>query len=81
MIFDLCSLNGCGKFLKVNLQHDFYLFIFFAMLIIFRLNDSAEIISENGKIFHLSFSVIVLVTLEEFPLDRDATMEQNLGSI
>ena len=73
MIFDLCSLNGCGKFLKVNLQHDFYL--------LFRLNDSAEIFSENGKIFHLSFSVIVLVTLEEFPLDRDTTMEQNQGSI
>ena len=27
MIFDLCSLNGCGKFLKVYLQHDFLLFI------------------------------------------------------
>ena len=51
------------------------------MLITFRLNDSAEIFSENRKIFHLSFSVIVLVTLEEFPLDLDATMEQNLGSI
>ena len=51
------------------------------MLILFRLNDSAEIFSENRKIFHLSFSVLVLVTLKEFPLDLDATMEQNLGSI
>ena len=32
-------------------------------------------------IFSIRPTVIVLVTLEEFPLDRDATMEQNLGSI
>ena len=58
-----------------------FIYFYIAMLIIFRLNDSAEIFSENRKIFHLSFSVIVLVTLEEFPVDRDATMEQNQGSI
>ena len=48
MIFDLCSLNGCGKFLKVNLQHDFYLF-FYRGVDSLRLNDSAEIFSENRK--------------------------------
>ena len=58
-----------------------FIYCYIAMLITFRLNDSAEIFSENRKIFHLSFSVIVLVTLEEFPVDRDATMEQNQGSI
>ena len=46
-----------------------FIYFYIAMLITFRLNDSAEIFSENRKIFHLSFSVIVLVTLEEFPLD------------
>ena len=58
-----------------------FIYFYIAMLITFRLNDSAEIFSENRNIFHLSFSVIVLVTLEEFPVDRDATMEQNQGSI
>ena len=58
-----------------------FYFLSFVMLILFRRNDSAERFPENRKIFHLSFSVIVLVTLKEFPLDLDATMEQNLGSI